>query len=136
MIFLDWTTGNAFTNWSSDIPGTEWTVGFASVNLNHLSTEYVLIPVQATQDGVTYNPTGDVVQFAFMPTPSQVPQSSDWVSGSWETNTASLLYPYTAKCLVGPSGTIDLGIGQYVIYLEITDNPEIPVLVAGRLQIS
>jgi hypothetical protein len=111
-------------------------VGFATIGQSHLATMYILIPVTATKAGVAYNPTGDTVQFAFMPTPTQVPQNTDWAAGSWETDTADILFPYSAKCLVGPSGTITLGIGTYIIYLKISDNPETPVLIAGQLQIS
>jgi hypothetical protein len=46
------------------------------------------------------------------------------------------LFPYSAKCLVGPSGTTNPGIGRYYLYLKITDSPEIPVLVAGLLEIN
>jgi hypothetical protein len=113
----------------------EWTVGFDAIGLNHLSTEYILIPVQATKGGASYNPTSDVVQFAFMPTPTQVPQVTDWVSGSWDTS-ANAIYPYNAKCLVGPSGTVTLGIGTYTVYVKITDNPEIPVLIGATLQVT
>jgi hypothetical protein len=111
-------------------------VGFEQIGMSQLATQYVFIPVTATKSGQPYNPTGDPVVFAFMPTPTQVPQTSDWVAGSWDTDTASVLYPYSAKCLVGPSGVINPGIGRYVIYLKITDNPEIPVLIAGQLDIN
>lgn len=132
----EWGSGSAQTEWSSDLPWTEWNVGFSSIGLSHLSTEYILVPVSATKSGVSYNPTGDVVQFAFMPTPTQVPQVSDWVAGSWDSDPSNVLYPYSAKCLVGPAGVATLGLGSYVIYLKITDNPEIPVLIGGQLQIS
>jgi hypothetical protein len=118
------------------IPGTEWTVGFATIGLSQLSTEYVIIPLTVTKAGVPYNPTADVVQFAFMPTPTQVPQPSDWILGSWDSTPGNVLYPYSAKCLVGPLGTTNLGIGNYTVYLKITDNPEQPVLLGGYLQIS
>ena len=107
----------------------------SSIGINHLSTQYVFIPVKATRSGSSYNPTGDTVQFAFMPTPTQVPQNSDWVSGSWDTNSSNIFYPYSAKCLVGPSGTVNLGIGTYVIYIKVSDSPEVPVLVGGQLQV-
>ena len=106
------------------------------IGMNHLSTQYVLVPVSATKAGAAYNPASDTVQFAFMPTATQVPQVSDWVAGSWDTVTSNLLYPYQAKCLVGPSGTTTLGIGTYVMYVKITDSPEIPVLIAGQLQVT
>jgi hypothetical protein len=111
-------------------------VGFDTIGMSQLSTQYVLVPVSATKAGVSYNPTGDAVQFAFMPTATQVPGISDWVSGLWQTDASSLLYPYLAQCLVGPAGTITLGLGTYYMYLKVTDNPEIPVLIAGQLQIT
>jgi len=111
-------------------------VGFDTIGMSQLSTQYVFIPVQATKSGTPYNPTGDPVAFAFMPTATSVPQVSDWVAASWDTNTSSVLYPYSAKCLVGPAGTTNPGIGRYYMYLKITDNPEIPVLIAGLLEIN
>lgn len=111
-------------------------MGFAQIGMSQLATQYVLVPLTASQAGAAFNPTGEPVQFAFMPTATQVPQTSDWVAGSWDTLPNSLLYPYQAKCLVGPSGVITLGLGNYVIYLKITSNPEIPVLIAGYLEIT
>ena len=111
-------------------------MGFDAIGMNHLSTQYVLVPVTATKAGAPYNPTGDTVQFAFMPQATQVPGDSDWVSGSWQADASSLLYPYLAQCLVGPSGTVTLGIGTYVMYVKISDNPEVPVLLAGQLQVN
>ena len=137
MTDVEWQSGQAVTRWDTPSnPWMEWTVGFDVIGMSHLSTEYVLIPVTATKSGVAYNPTGDVVKLAFMPTPTQVPQVSDWVSGSWDTDTTNVLYPYSAKCLVGPTGTTTLGIGTYIIYIQITDNPEVPVLIGGQLQVS
>ena len=111
-------------------------MGLSTLGMSHLSTQYYLIPVAATKAGASYNPTGDTVQFAFMPTPTQVPGGGDWVTGSWSTSAASVLYPYIAQCLIGPSGTTTLGIGNYVVYVKVTDSPEIPALIAGYLQIS
>lgn len=111
-------------------------MGFTAIGMSRLSTQYVLVPVQATQVGLPYNPSGDTVRFAFMPQATQVPGSSDWVAAAWDVNTTSVLFPYSAKCLVGPAGTITLGLGTYYMYLKITDAPEIPVLIAGILQIN
>ena len=112
-------------------------MGFSAIGMSHLSTQYYLVPIAATRLGVAYNPTGDTVQFSFMPTPTQVPGNADWVSGSWDTSSASVLYPYSAKCLVGPAGPIiTLGIGTYVVYVKVTDSPEIPAFVVGQLAIS
>jgi hypothetical protein len=111
-------------------------VGFSTLGMSRLATMYYLVPVAATKAGAVYNPTSDAVAFAFAATPTYVPQSGDWVTGSWSTNTASVLYPYSAQCLIGPSGTTTLGIGTYIVYVRVTDSPEIPILIAGQLQIS
>lgn len=111
-------------------------MGFDTIGMNQLSTQYVFIPVQATRSGAAYNPTGDSVQMAFMPTATQVPGNSDWVAASWDTNTTSVLFPYSVKCLVGPAGVINPGLGTYVMYIKVVDNPEVPVLLAGQLQIN
>lgn len=133
---IEWTTGSLFSIWENDIIGTDWTVAFSTLTISHLSTEYVLIPIQVTKSGTPYNPTGDAVQFAFMPNAVQQPVNADWVNGSWETVATNFLYPYNAKCLIGPSGSTALTTGSYVIYLKVTDNPEIPVLTAGQLNVS
>jgi hypothetical protein len=101
-----------------------------------LSRQYIGVPVKATTlAGAAYNPTGDTVQMAFMPTATSVPQSSDWQTAVWAAVTGNLIYPYAAYCLVGPGGTINPGVGSYYVYLKVTDNPEIPVLVVGQLDI-
>lgn len=107
-----------------------------SVGMSHLALKYVFIPVSATQFGISYNPTADLVQFCFMPTPTQVPTTEDIIVGSWDTYPNDALYPYHAKCLVGPGGAITLGIGTYIMYLKITGSPEIPFDVVGSLAIS
>jgi Glycosyl hydrolase family 12 len=132
-----WLTGQAGKQWKSGIPETGWNaMGYGTVQISHLSTEYVLVPIAATRSGVSYNPTSDVVQFAFMPNAVQQPGLSDWVGGSWDTDTTNILYPYSAKCLVGPSGVIALLPGAYVIFVKIEDSPETPVLTAGQLTVN
>lgn len=135
-VTFDWTVGSAFSTWRTDIVATEWTVSFTELSISHLSTEYVLIPIQVTKSGAPYNPTSDTVQFAFMPNSVQVPQLADWVAGSWESVPTNIIYPYNAKCLVGPSGSTALTLGTYIIYMKVTDNPEIPVLVPGQLDVT
>lgn len=123
-------------NWAFGVPQTEWRVGYETLNFSRLSTIYAVIPVGATKAGSAYNPTSDTVQFAFMPTPTQTPVTADWVSGVWETAATNVIYPYNAKCLVGPSGATALTLGSYNMYMKITDSPEIPVFVVGTLAIS
>ena len=110
-------------------------MGFTSIGMSRLSTQYYLVPVAATTAGTSHNPTSDTVQFAFMPQATQVPGVSDWAQGSWQTVPTNIIYPYAARCLVGPSGTVNPGIGTYYVYCQITDSPEIPALITGILQI-
>lgn len=121
---------------SFPFPNFQWEVVPITAGMTHLSLQDILVPLRASKSGVAYNPGADVVQFAFMPQPTQVPITSDWQTGSWQTVATDVLYPYRAVCLVGPSGTIALGIGNYVIYVKVTDSPEVPVLYSGTLQIS
>jgi hypothetical protein len=104
------------------------------LEISQLSTEYIGIPVQATTAGTTHDPTGDVVNFAFVTGYGAAPTSGQWVAGSW-AYTNNPLYPYVARCLIGPSGTTALTNGNYVVWLKVTDSPEIPVRIAGELSI-
>lgn len=105
-----------------------------AVQMSSASLQYITVPMNVTKAGVPHDPTGDVVQFAFLLNISGTPALADWVSGSWDTYD-NYNYPFVAKCLVGPGGTTTLTAGTYVIWLKITDSPEIPVLIAGQLQI-
>lgn len=111
-------------------------MSFADVSISHLSTQYVLVPMAARKSGASYNPTSDPVKFAFAPYPAYSPAPADWVTGSWDTVSGGLIYPYNAKCLIGPSGSTALTQGDYIIYVQVTDNPEVPVLVAGTMTIT
>lgn len=107
-------------------------MGYNSISVSHLSLQYVGVPVKAELlTGVPFNPTGDPVYMAFMPQATQVPQNTDWQTAIWATRPGNILEPYAAACLVGPGGTIQLGIGTYVIYVRVQDNPEIPILQAS-----
>jgi hypothetical protein len=120
--------------WATGVPEQGWAVGYETLGFSHLSTQYVDIPLAAVKNGTAYNPTSDTVQFAFMPTPTQVPASADWVAGTWGTSN-NIVYPYNALCLVGTAGTTALTQGNYSIYLKVTDSPEIPVFIAGQVQV-
>lgn len=100
-----------------------------------LDTEYVSFPVELVVNGNVINPTGDVVQFAFMPSPADAnPASGDWHTGSWYTPTPG---KYGAQILVGPlNGGIVLASGLYNVWIKITDNPEVPVRVLDLLNIT
>jgi hypothetical protein len=103
------------------------------------STIYVRVNVtDELPDGAVIDPTGDVVQFAFQGPWNNVAQaqenpptsSTTWHTGSWDTDIGS---PFTARILVGPSGSVALVAGTYVVWILITDNPEIPCLLCGPL---
>jgi hypothetical protein len=132
---VDFITGSPLVNWKIGVPWVHWsTSAFAGMQKERLATEYVRIGVSAFINGAKHNPTGDVVKFAFMPNQVQVPQSSDWKAGSWESS-SSILYPYKARCLIGPNGVINLAPGDYVVYLQVTDNPEVPVVTVGTITV-
>lgn len=101
-----------------------------------LATLQVQVPISATLNGQTaYNPTADVVQFAFVaPVPNVKPATLDWHNGSWVTNPGPV---YVAQCLVGPTGVVTLAVGTYAIWVKIIDNPEtfIPPGGVGTLTI-
>lgn len=114
-------------------------MGYPNLGISQLATLFYKVPVQATYEGETVNPTSLTVQMAFMPQATQVPQSGDWVEGSWETIPNNILYPYTARCLVGPDGAITLNTGVYVAYTKILAaslTGETDVQIVGYLEIS
>ncbi len=99
--------------------------------ISRLSTEYVIVPVNAVFDGVTANPTQDTVQFAFTMGYGVLPVT--WIVGSWDVNPVQGIW-YNAKCLVGSgAGGVPLVPGTYTVWIRITDNPETPVRQAGSL---
>jgi hypothetical protein len=106
-----------------------------AITMSVLSTEYILQPVYVTTLGQAYNPTSDEVQFAFKP-PGADPGGSDWIAGSWWT-AQQPDGAWMAQVLVGPASSGDaLTPGIYVIWLRVTDNPEVPVRTPGLLEIT
>lgn len=102
------------------------------------SLEKIRVRIESSNDqGQPVNPTTDTVQFAFTADRMTEPQSGDWVLGSWSTwAPGGTIKPvYRAVCLVGPGGAKTLTAGRYWIWVRVTDNPEIPVLSAGELQV-
>lgn len=123
------TIGPAASNWRINTsPGAQM------VTRSILDTEYLPYPVQAIAGGVAYNPTADVVQFAFMPQPANAnPGLTDWHNGTWVTTGTNT---YTAQILVGPAaGGTPLTSGIYNVWIKITDNPEVPVAQIDTLTI-
>lgn len=84
---------------------------------------YVKVPIAATKNGGTADPTADAVQMAF---PSIDEDPVTWYPGSWE----SVGTKHYARCLVGPGGAVALAKGFYDVYARIQDDPETPVVEA------
>ena len=106
-----------------------------TISQSVLSTNDVQVPV-GVQSAISYNPTGDTVQFAFTPLtyPVTQPGSGDWHTGSWVTFPGPA---YWAQALVGPAnGGTALSLGTYQVWLKITDSPEVPVLQPCLLTIT
>lgn len=98
------------------------------------SLEYVRVPVAATSAGAAVNPTADVVKMAFI-APEATPAAGDLKAASWDTDPTTTPPTYRAQCLVGPGGTITLAAGLYVVWVQVTDSPEIPLRPAGTLEV-
>ncbi|MEW2301984.1 hypothetical protein AB0958_18755 [Streptomyces sp. NPDC006655] len=99
------------------------------------SRQYVQAQVEATAAGEPYNPTVDMVEFAFTAVGGR-PET--WYPGGWDglqpipgTNA------YRAQVLVGPgsNGPV-LAAGRYAVFLRITDTPEQPVFNVGQLNVT
>ena len=102
-----------------------------ALKISSESLEYVRVPVSATDNGASVDPTDDTVNMAFLASGIE-PDVADWQTAEWETDNGT----YYARCLVGPGGTIELENGKYVVWVKIIDNPEIPVRSVGTLQIT
>ena len=110
--------------------------GAVSISLSQsaLSTQDVQVQVVATTAaGAPYDPTGDVVQMAFVPVSFPQSPPATWVTASWVTDAGG---NYWATCLVGPAngGTV-LAAGSYICYVKVTDSPSVPVLPGPTLSI-
>lgn len=104
-----------------------------TVTLSVLSTEMIqsLITVQSA-DG--YDPTSDLVQWAFPPDTYPQTQPVTWYTGSWVTFPGPA---YWAQCLIGPAnGGVVLPAGRYQSRIKVTDSPEVPVKYGPVIEIT
>lgn len=105
----------------------------AGVTISHLSTQYALVPVRAWSAGLPFNPTALTVQMAFV---NGWSPPASWNTASWASTSAVNGY-YLAQCLVGPeNGGVDLAVGSYDVWVQITGSPEVPVIVCGTLTVT
>lgn len=101
------------------------------MDVSSASTEDVLVPVTATILGAAYDPTVDPVAVAFLPN-RVTPASDDWHTATWQTFGGA----HYAVCLVGPAnGGVVLAVGTWTVWVKVSDNPEVPVMQAGYLNI-
>lgn len=103
-----------------------------------ISTPFIEVTI-TNEQGV--NPTGDVVEFAFLGPYTTVSQANEavpsasttWYTGAWQ----SLVSPYVATILIGPgSGAAVLTAGAYLVLVRVTDSPEVPVLYSGPMVVT
>jgi hypothetical protein len=101
------------------------------VEISSASTQNIYVEVTAQIGDVIIVPTSDPVYMAFCAN-RVTPVPSNWNTASWTTSGTS----YYATCLVGSqNGGVNLATGTYVVWIKISDSPEIPVLSAGYLNI-
>lgn len=100
-----------------------------ALRISVLSKEYIRVPVEATVAGAPYDPTADVVSFAF----TQAGDPTSWTTGTWETDTTTSPSTYLARVLVGPGGLV-VAAGRWNLWMKITDTPEIPVIPCGIVE--
>jgi len=98
----------------------------ADLQVSSASKQFITVPVEEEITGG--DPTGDIVTMAF---PAVAAEPTNYVSGSWVT-VSGIHY---AQALIGPGAT-QLAVGFYDIYVKITDNPEVPVIKAGLLEVT
>lgn len=103
--------------------------------IDRSSREFVYAAVQAAVQGEPYNPTADVVEFAF---PDVSGRPTTWYPGGWDgTGPISGSTAYRAHILIGPGSTgPTLAPGKYAVFIRITDNPEQPVLPVGQIAVT
>ena len=118
-------------------PQTAWEVLMAGTTISSVSTQYVLVPVRAWNQGQPYNPTALPVAIAFIDGWGK-PTEEDWNpdESSW-ASTSTVNGYYQAQCLVGPGeDAVDLAVGAWNMWIQVTGDPEIPEIVCGTLTIT
>lgn len=101
--------------------------------VSSLSKARVQAAVQADSDGLPYDPTGATVEFSFVE--DKLANPSVWNAGTWDV---TRIGTYVAQCNVGPGGAISLPVGEYYVWIRITDATagETPVEPIAKLIVS
>lgn len=106
-----------------------------TISQSALSTNFVQVPITIQAPG-SYDPSGDVAEFAFVPYtyPVTEPGPGDWHAGSIVTFQGP---SYWAQILVGPAnGGVSLAIGKWAGWTRITDSEAVPVEQSFLIQIT
>ena len=114
-----------------------WKVGAAAVRwISALATDTITWPVTATVNGVSYDPTGDTVRMAFTALTAQ-PAGTDWVTGTWGAGPLPGTWPpiWLAGCLIGPNGDASLTVGEYQVWVQVTDGTHTRIFQPGTLTV-
>ena len=105
-----------------------------NLTLRYGECRYLLSECKAEKLDVAYDPSGDVVTWAFMP-PGEKLSDATWTAGTWETVGSK----HSARILVGailaPGADIVLPIGKYAAYWWVTDSPEKPIEPCGHVTV-
>lgn len=103
--------------------------------IDRSSRQFVQAQVTVTAAGQPYNPTGDLVEFAFTAIGGR---PTTWYTGGWDgTQAIPGTNSYRAQVLVGPGSTgPTLTAGRYAVWIRITDDPEQPVIPVGQLTVT
>jgi hypothetical protein len=90
------------------------------------SLEELLTPIVSASDPTAYS-----VRVAVLPD-GERPGAGDWHDAGWKTVDG---IPH-ATLLVGPGGVVELRLGAYRVWVEITAPPEKPVVASPRFQVT
>jgi len=106
------------------------------VTMQYGTREFYRVKVERT-DRPSYDPTGDLVQFAFLPRGSAWSEDL-WGAGTWDTVDGI----HYALGLVGTTppddyagDLFDLPAGSYSVFTRIIDDPENPKDLVGTLRL-
>ncbi len=102
------------------------TASLSDLQISSASLQYVRVSITEASGA---DPTADTVAMAF---PVLEGEPTTFYGGNWVT-LAGIHY---AQCLVGPGGTVTLAPGFYNVFVKVSDNPEIPVLFSGLLEVT
>lgn len=99
-----------------------------------ISRVFVLIPVQIVQAGVAVDPTTKPwsVDIAFVSgdDPTVHPVTGDWHPAEWYREPRVNVLATFARQLIGPGGTVALGIGTWLPWVRYDTGVELPVFPA------